>query len=1538
MVKRLSALLSVLLPLGALAATFSGGDGTQENPYLIGTKADLADLADLVTSGDNFEGKYLRQTADLTFSSSDTFKPIGKMGTAAADKKPFAGHFDGNGHSISGFTLNGARYQSLFPALSAGGSIKNLTVKNAKIITSDSYAGMIAGLGSGDIDNCHAVDCTMESTGTGGFKGLIVGQADGTLSRCTSSGSITTFSSAGGIVGQLYTNAVDCHSSATLINQSTAMSGSTTAHIGGIAGVVTVMGGSHSIEGCSFTGSINGGYNGYAGGIAGTFRGSDVKDCWTAAYISGTGSSSACGGIVANLEQGTLTDCFVASTLYNLESKAVGGAAGMQSKSYSSALENIIVYASIYSSVLAQNEGSEFVGQNNDNKATVTNCVFDKQVSWNGSSANGLTTAGLTSGTALPGFSTEKWDFTAGKYPRLRSALASDAATLYAIPIYYADGERQQAVTSDFTLGQDADVEWNLPDSEFASLEGNTVKITRGPRLETVILTGYLGDCVRRVRANIYPVIFQGLGTAENPYLISGLEDWKKLVDAVNNQGLGFSGEYFRLTADIDMDGVQIDPIGLKDPDIFGGTLDGDGHSILNFAVDNVESKTLNLALFGILAPSATVKNLTIEATSHLNIYRNFAPFCYTVYGTLENCVNKASFSCTDGFCAGFSFYLYPGGTIRNCVNFGDITSPDSNKNGQLGGFVVNNNGGTIEDCVNFGNIGSPNISATNVGGIAGSNYGVITRTANYGTIQGAKNVGGIAGQGGTNSSYGSSNISYTIGAGPVVSNAAYDVVGATVGAISGSPVFGEANVYDSQIAIYSGALSQAQSAGYSTAELANLANGGEGTPRHPCTIEGWEYLPGVYPLPASIARDERARFFAQAFMAADGEKRTELTGSLTLPTVVSDVEWSLSGSNVFTLNGNLVNVGESRAYASAVVTGKKTLGTSLLSRSLTVATLGNPFEGAGTEADPYIIAKAADMVTLGNAITAGNLTYAGKYFSVTADLDFTGITPEGAVAAGANDSKFEGIVAGNNHTVKNLVINSSAGSVGLFGRIGAGGSVSDLTIDSSVKITGAGTVGSVAGSCDGVLKNISSAACVSSTKANAGGIVGSVAKGASILDCSNSGPVTNTDNYTGGIVGNAAATAVTDITISGCSNSGTISGKQRTAGIAGNAKGATIENCANKGDVTGTGDYTAGIAGNADATSISGSCNEASITGTSNAGGIIGYCTKTCKLDRSFNSGEIKGTKNNIAGLAGRGDAMTISRCYNTGAVSTTGTISASQGGAAGLVANGVPAISDCWNSGDITASNGAAGLVAYPSSTYTAFSIVNSYNTGAVNANEGSENVGAIMGKATTKLTAANVWFDTELHPGQKAMANGDLDGAAGCKTSELIAADLGDNWVNAAATYPVLVGTAGEPAAAVASATIAFAGEDTYDNVTSAFTVGTEGGVVWSGEAFKIEGANVAPINSEIGVFPLTVSKDGHSKIFSLNLTKTSGLGDVAADGYGVAVVDGALVISVPYTLYDTAGRTVAAGNGAATLRLPQGVYVIRTAAGVAKVLMK
>ena len=241
MKKRIGSLLLILalcftlLPTAALAedATampkYNGGSGTKDDPWLISSVADLQLLANTINDGKaagfdadctdtgngipgNYHGYYFRQTTDLDLKGIENWDPIGYSGGCY-----FAGHYDGDGHSIKNAISTGKVDPDGFATAGifgwvAFGSVKNLHVKNANFLAigqnNYSYVGGIAGVCYGSsIKNCSVVNSSLESKRNinNNCAGSIVGYSTGgTFEKCAAENNqVKTMAYGGGFVGEV---------------------------------------------------------------------------------------------------------------------------------------------------------------------------------------------------------------------------------------------------------------------------------------------------------------------------------------------------------------------------------------------------------------------------------------------------------------------------------------------------------------------------------------------------------------------------------------------------------------------------------------------------------------------------------------------------------------------------------------------------------------------------------------------------------------------------------------------------------------------------------------------------------------------------------------------------------------------------------------------------------------------------------------------------------------------------------------------------------------------------------------------------------------------------------------------------------------------------------------------------------------------------------------------------------------------------------------------------------------------------------------
>ena len=198
------------------------GHGEKDNPYLITNCAELNALAIMVNNGSDYEGYYFKLGADINYphatawndvtSTENNYTAIGML------FRKFKGHFDGNGHTISGIRIykdggtdDADSYQGLF-GYTDDCYVYNLTLTDTRI-TGFKYVGGIVGYDyKSNIANCHVTDTVAIHAVTDNSQdhGGIAGNTSAHLTYCTSA---ATLSVAHGVTGCKYFGGIAGNSS-----------------------------------------------------------------------------------------------------------------------------------------------------------------------------------------------------------------------------------------------------------------------------------------------------------------------------------------------------------------------------------------------------------------------------------------------------------------------------------------------------------------------------------------------------------------------------------------------------------------------------------------------------------------------------------------------------------------------------------------------------------------------------------------------------------------------------------------------------------------------------------------------------------------------------------------------------------------------------------------------------------------------------------------------------------------------------------------------------------------------------------------------------------------------------------------------------------------------------------------------------------------------------------------------------------------------------------------------------------------------------
>ena len=192
----------------------ASGSGAKDDPYLIGTGAELAWFAGQVHSGKVTLCAQLTDDIDL---NGHPWTPIGGFGSS----KNYQGTFDGCNSTVNGLQVSDKSYAGLFGVIGASGVVERLIVAGTISITSvsgngvdDVGAGGIAGYCKGTIFQCSSsVDISNTGTNYSAVAGGIVGRAaEGAIvDSCNNYGTVGSrknINYAGGIVGVASENAV----------------------------------------------------------------------------------------------------------------------------------------------------------------------------------------------------------------------------------------------------------------------------------------------------------------------------------------------------------------------------------------------------------------------------------------------------------------------------------------------------------------------------------------------------------------------------------------------------------------------------------------------------------------------------------------------------------------------------------------------------------------------------------------------------------------------------------------------------------------------------------------------------------------------------------------------------------------------------------------------------------------------------------------------------------------------------------------------------------------------------------------------------------------------------------------------------------------------------------------------------------------------------------------------------------------------------------------------------------------------------------
>lgn len=618
------------------------------------------------------------------------------------------------------FTLtNAAELFGLAQLVNGGTNFANKTVKLGEDIDLIGYIWTPIGIGNysfkGVFDggNHKITSMNVHAAGTSyaGLFGYVLG---GTVKNLRVEGSVKytggTFGYVGGIVGC-------CDSSGKVTNclSKVMIAAQGNYYVGGVVGNLIT----GTINLCWNEGTVNGG-SGSVGGIVGTNSGGTVTNC--ANFGEVTGSSTA-GGIVGI---GTAANSYNLGDVTGAEGRAYGISSQPATNSYyicklndaeTAEMKYVDRETTKQDITTAEEDGKTVYAVDNDVLVNVLNKNKSRYIEWINKQDAPYNPVHIT-----------RWD---GSF---EEGVEGVITLIYepnngGVQTAVTEQQRVEGDTGSFTIKSDTEL-------GFKHENGTFLGWSTDPRAKTADNRYAAGKTVsveKDKTVTLYAVwenIWTGSGTEADAYQISNAADLTALQTQVNEKGFSYTGKWFILTSDINLNNANWTPIGIDAFHPFSGNLDGGNHAISGLKVN---TSTQWAGLFGYVDSPAgnavVMRDLTLKDGSVTT----------TFTGT--------------SFCGGLVADVW-GGIILNDVTVEGFTV----KGGIDGtGGLMGSGSVAMTNCHNRGGF----VTGRYAGGLAGKGYSnlqdrVFAGCTNKAAVVGERTAGGMTG----NETY--SNGSYT--------------------------------------------------------------------------------------------------------------------------------------------------------------------------------------------------------------------------------------------------------------------------------------------------------------------------------------------------------------------------------------------------------------------------------------------------------------------------------------------------------------------------------------------------------------------------------------------------------------------------------------------------------------------------------------------------------------------------------------------------------------------------------------------------------
>lgn len=683
---------------------------------------------------ENFNGWTLSLGNSIDLENSE-WKPI----------RSFAGAFDGKGYEITGLNVNykgddfNSKTAGMFEKLDSTGKILSLAVSGS--VKADGKINNVGGIvgttaAGSEIRFCRSnIDVKVDaanSTTNGMAYGGVAGKVQGAISNCLNEGTITVKN----------INSKNCY-------------------IGGVAGQV-----SSAANLCWNTGSVNASgttkKNIYTGGIVGS---GEATNCYNNGSVTGatdknkyvTGGISGKGNVANSYNLGDVTGAkgraygisngTVANSYYVCK---LNGTEKIEKMAYVNNAPEAEVKYNEADKTYTVGEAALLVDKLNENRGTYIEWINKQDAPYN--------PVHITrwDGSFKPGVE--------GVITLVYDPNGGEGAAV-------TEQQRVEGDTGSFTIKSDTELGFKHENGTFLGWSTNPHAKTEDNSYDA----GKTVSVEKNKSLTLYAVwspIWAGSGTEAAPYEIPDVGKLTALQTQVNENGFSYTGKWFRLTNNIDLNNELWTPIGIDALHSFGGSLDGGGKTISGL---KVETDRQWAGLFGSVRGTygvpmtmrdLTLKNGSVKFTSSgtscsgglvaavegetVLELRNVVAENLTVSGgifgsggllgrgrvAMTNCHNRGG-SVTGGYAGGLAGMGYSNlqdHVLAGCTNSAKVVGKRT-----AGGMTGNetHSDGSYTSCANSGSISATQGYASGIA--AGGSY---ERCSNSGAVTGQQAAG----------------------------------------------------------------------------------------------------------------------------------------------------------------------------------------------------------------------------------------------------------------------------------------------------------------------------------------------------------------------------------------------------------------------------------------------------------------------------------------------------------------------------------------------------------------------------------------------------------------------------------------------------------------------------------------------------------------------------------------------------------------------------------------------------------------------------